>query len=372
MKVAVIAAEMEGRATGVGRYLEGLLHGLEVWNHGAEWHLFFQGDSSPRVALPDGPFHAHFSRHSGSRVLWEQVLVSRAVAEIEPDVVFGPAYTVPFGLRAPAVVTVHDLSFEVLPREFNLRERWRRRLLARRAARVAQRVFAVSQRMAEALTTHYGLSEERVCVVPHGIDTARFSPAPDPADDQTLANHGLRRPYVLWPGTVLERRLPRQVLEAFVIARAEHPELELVIAGANRMRRPEKLEIWIDELELNGAVRNLGWVEESALAPLYRGAEFGIYVSRHEGFGLPPVECLACGTPVVVSAGLGLDDGWPDYPFRVAEISAAGIAETMTELLAGRDRVIKVLEGAGSVVAAFDWEQSSRRLVAELGRVVSS
>ena len=187
-----------------------------------------------------------------------------------------------------------------------------------------------------------------------------------------LADHEVRSPYVLWAGTVLERRLPRQVLEAFALARGERPELELVIAGANRMRRPAKLEAWIRDFGLEGAVRNLDWVEENALAPLYRGAELGIYVSRHEGFGLPPVECLACGTPVVVSAGLGLDDGWPGYPYRLAELGAAGIAEAISELLAGGDRVAKVMGEAGSVVAAFDWEQSSRRLVAELSRVMSS
>jgi glycosyltransferase involved in cell wall biosynthesis len=371
MKVAVIAAEMEGSATGVGRYLEGLLHGLESWNHGAEWHLFFQGDTLSPVALPDGPFHAHCSRHHGSRVLWEQVVVSRAIAEVKPDVVFGPAYTLPFNLKTPSVVTVHDLSFEILPGEFGLRERWRRRFLARRAARVAQRVLAVSEHMAGLLAEHYGLAEGRVVVVPHGIDAVRFSPTPDSTDGRVLADLGVRSPYVLWVGTVLERRLPRQVLEAFAIARSERPELELLIAGANRMRRPEKLETWIEALGLKGAVRNLGWVEESALAPLYRGAELGIYASRHEGFGLPPVECLACGTPVAVSAGLGLDDAWPSYPYRVTELDAAAIAAAMTGILGDGDRAEKTMEEAGPIIAAFDWERSSRRLVAELDQVLS-
>ena len=372
MKVAVIAAEMEGNATGVGRYLEGLLHGLELWNHGVEWHLFFQGDPSLRVALPDGPYHPHFSRHRGSRVVWEQILASRSVAEARPDVVFGPAYTLPFGLGVPSVVTIHDLSFEILPREFGLRERWRRRFLARRAARVARRVLAVSERMAGLVAAHYGLPKGRVTVVPHGIDRQRFSPTPDPADGHVLADLEVRSPYALWTGTVLERRLPRQVLGAFADARREHPELELVIAGANRMRQPEKLGVWIDDLGLQGAVRELGWVEESALAPLYRGAELGIYVSRHEGFGLPPVECLACGTPVVVSTGLGLDDAWPDYPYRVSEPDVASIAKAMNEILSGADRTAEVIAEAGPVIATFDWEQSSRRLVAELGRALSS
>ena len=371
MKVGVIAAEMEGRATGVGRYLEGLLQGLELWDHGAEWHLFFQGDPSPSLHLPDGPFHAHFSRHHGSRVLWEQVLVTRELEAVAPDVVFGPAYTLPFGLRVPSVVTIHDLSFEVLPEEFDLRERWRRRLLARRAARVARLVITDTKFLSSLVAERYGVVDARSAVVPLGVDIRSFSTPASEDDIQVLKDLKMCSPYVLIPGTVLERRMPRQVLEAFAIVRGDRPNLELVIVGANRMRRPEKLDIWINELELEHAVRRLGWVEETALAPLYRGAELGIYVSRHEGFGLPPLECLACGTPVVVSAGLGLDDAWPDYPYQAPELDAESISGVMTEIFGNEDRTARVMEETGSVLAGLNWEQSSRQLVAELGRALS-
>jgi len=371
MKVAVIAAEMEGRATGVGRYLEGLLQGLELWDHGVEWHLFFQGDPAPSLPRTDGPINVHHSRHHGSRVLWEQVLVTREIEAVEPDVVFGPAYTLPFGLRVPSVVTLHDLSFEVLPEEFGARERWRRRILARRAARVAHEVLAVSGHMGGLLRARFGLADGRVAVVPHGVDTDKFSSAPDPADDLLLAELEVKPPYLLWAGTVLERRLPLQVLGAFAAVRRDNPKLELVIAGANRMRRPEKLDVWIKQLGLEHAVRRLGWVEETVLAPLYRGAELGVYVSRHEGYGLPPMECLACGTPVVVSAGLGLDDAWPDYLFRVSELDEESIAGVMTQILGDADRTAQIMVEANSVIAGCDWEQSSRRLVAELRRALS-
>ena len=199
----------------------------------------------------------------------------------------------------------------------------------------------------------------------------RFSPTPRDTDGRVLAELEVRHPYVLWPGTVLERRMPHQVLEAFAVVRNEQPQLELVIAGANRMRRPEKLDLWIKQLGLEFAVRRLGWVEETALAPLYRGAKLGIYVSRHEGYGLPPLECLACGTPVVVSAGLGLDDAWPDYSFRVPGLDAESIAGVMKEILANGDRAAQVMEEMDSVLAGVDWERSSRQLVAELRRAVS-
>ena len=371
MKVGVIAAEMEGHRTGVGRYLEGMFRGLARWDHGVEWHLFFQGDPSPLLSLPEGLIHAHYSYHHGSRVLWEQVLVSRAIAAVDLDMVFGPANTLPFGLHAPSAVTVHDLSFEILPEEFGPRERWRRRLLVRRAVRVANRVLAVSEHMAASLAARFGLVDRHVAVVPHGVDVAQFSSKPDPADLHVLAELEVRSPYVLWAGTVLERRLPREVLKAFGVLKRDRPELNLVVAGANRMRRPRELDVWIGELGLEGAVRQLGWVEEAALAPLYRGAELGIYVSRHEGYGLPPLECLACGTPIVVSDGLGLDDVWADYPYRAFDLGADAIAAAATKILGDAGRTAKVMMEAGPVVAGLDWEESSRRLVAALEEACS-
>ena len=225
--------------------------------------------------------------------------------------------------------------------------------------------------MADLLRTRYGLVDRRLAVVPHGVDTEQFSPEPGPSDESVLGELEIRRPYYLWAGTVLERRLPFQVLEAFAAVRRDRPELELVIAGANRMRRPEKLDEWIERLGLGYSVRRLGWVAEAALAPLYRGADLGIYVSRHEGYGLPPLECLSCGTPVVVSAGLGLDDAWPDYPFRITGPEAENIAKVMMEILGDENRTARVLEDAGPVISNLGWEQSSRQLVAELERAVS-
>ncbi len=208
-------------------------------------------------------------------------------------------------------------------------------------------------------------------MVPLGVDNKSFSKAERDDDIQVLKELEVCPPYVLVPGTVLERRMPRQVLEAFAAVKYERPELQLVIAGANRMRRPERLDRWIEQLGVEHAVRRLGWVEETALAPLYRGAELGIYVSRHEGYGLPPLECLSCGTPMVVSAGLGLDDCWPDYPFRTPELKAKSIAHVMMDILENEGRTARVLEDTGSVIANLDWERSSRQLVAELERAVS-
>ncbi len=130
VKVGVIAAELEGPSTGVGRYLQGLLSGLEAWESRrrvAPLFSRFRRNGSPRR----GPAASHhFSNDGGSRVLWEHLRLPAELARHDLDVVFCPAYTVPFGVRTPLVVTIHDLSFELLPRDFAFRERWRRRFLA--------------------------------------------------------------------------------------------------------------------------------------------------------------------------------------------------------------------------------------------------
>jgi glycosyltransferase involved in cell wall biosynthesis len=370
MRIGVIAAEMEGARTGVGRYLEGLVSGLASWDHGAEWHLYFQGEPPGRLAVDDRRVLLHGSGDRGSRVVWEQFKVVRELTRHRLDIVVGPAYTLPFGLDTPSAVVLHDLSFELLPGEFGPKERWRRRLLARRAVRVADRVITDTEHLAGLVCEHYRVPAERLGVVPLGVDQVRFSRDPKDDDGAALARLGVSRPYVLWAGTILERRCPQAVLEAFAKLRATWPELQLVVAGANRMRAPDRFRAWVSAADVGDAVRELGWVAENDLAPLYRNAELGIYVSRHEGFGIPPLEFLACGTPVVVSRGLGLDEAWPDYPFCCSDCSAAAIESTARSVLQEPERAVGRLRRAAGVLAGLDWERTSRLLMAELERVV--
>ncbi len=251
----------------------------------------------------------------------------RELARHDLDLLYGPSYSLPLASAVPGAVTLHDLSFEVLPAEFAPRERWRRRLLARLAALRARRVLVDREAVASEVAERYGVSPARIGQVPIPL-AASFSPDGDPEwDHPRLAALGVAPPYWLFLGSLLDRRRPDLVLETFARAARSRPELILVIAGANRLRRPEDLERWIAELGLSGRVRLPGWVDEGGVAPLFRGAELAFYLSTYEGYGLPPLEALACATPVVVSSGLALDELWPDYPGRASELSLDAVAE---------------------------------------------
>jgi glycosyltransferase involved in cell wall biosynthesis len=366
VRVGVIAGEMERHSTGVGRYLSGLLGGLTRWDHGIDWTLFFQGEPFDHPVFQEGAFELRFSRFPGHPVVWEQWVLPRQLRGLELDLLFAPAYAVPFGVRVPTVVTIYDLSFERFPADFGRRELWRRRLLARRAARVARRVLTASGHIADELRGTYGVDSRRLGIVPIGI--GRDVRATDPA--LRPESMGVRRPFLLVAGTVLDRRFPRLTLEVFADIARERPELQLVFAGANRMRRPQRLDAWVDQEGLGDRVRLLGWIEDEQLATLYGAAELTLYLSAYEGFGIPPLESLACATPVVVGPGLALDEIWPDYPFRVNEVERGQVSAMVRRILERPAEVADVVRSAEPVLARLDWETCSRRLVRELERAL--
>jgi glycosyltransferase involved in cell wall biosynthesis len=245
-------------------------------------------------------------------------------------------HALPLGLRGPSVVTIHDLHFEDDPSVMGLLDRLTFKAVVPRAVRKADHVLAVSERTKRDVVAFYGVPEDKVTVTPHGVDPA-FAPG-----------DGTHDGYLLFVGAVQARKDPLAALQA-----AQDVGLPLVVVG------PEKEPELARELRARGAdVR--GWVEKPALAELYRRAAALVLPSRHEGFGVPVLEAMASGTPVVVSDDAALREVAGD----------AGVygepAAAVRRALAERERFVHAgLERA----AQFSWEASAR-LTADVYRKV--
>jgi glycosyltransferase involved in cell wall biosynthesis len=240
-------------------------------------------------------------------------------------------HALPLRLRCPAVVTIHDLSFERDPSLMPLGDRLTFKAFVPRAVRRAARVLAVSERTRRDLVELYGIPDTKIVVTPNAVDPV-FTPG-DGGGEQ----------YLLFVGAIQERKNPLAAVDA-----AAEVGLPLVVAG------PEKEPELARELERRGA-RLRGYVTKPELAELYRGAAALVLPSRFEGFGLPVLEAMASGTPVVLAPEPALREVAGDAAVYAEPV---GLADAVRRALAERER----LRAAGFARAAeFSWEATARR-----------
>jgi glycosyltransferase involved in cell wall biosynthesis len=245
---------------------------------------------------------------------------------------------------SPAVVTIHDLSFERDPGLMGRRDRFFFRTMVPRSARRADRVLAVSERTKRDLVELYGLDEAKVVVTPNGVD-ARFRP------------NGERNgsdPYLLFVGALQPRKDPVAAIQALSLVDSA---LRLVLVGPDKGAGREAREA-VARLGLNGRVQFAGHVGMDDLASLYRNAEALVFPSRYEGFGLPVVEAMASGTPVVATSTGAIPEVAADAAILVEPGDAVALAGGIERALADRERLVRAgLER----VKRYSWTETAQR-----------
>ena len=310
LRVGIDVSPLELTGAGTARYLRNLLAALER-EPGLELRRHrFPGSSRAAKIARDTTWY----------------LGALPVAARSDDVLHVPGHRGPLLSAAPLVVTIHDLAVLRHPEAFNRWTRTYSRTFLPRLARSATRVIAVSQFTAREAVELLGIEEERVRVIPHGVE-APFEPEGEAAEGD----------YVLAVGTLEPRKnLPRVVLAA------DRAGVELRVVGA-----PGWGEV---------GVESAGFVSDDELARLYRGAACLVYPSVYEGFGLPVLEAMACGTPVVTSRNTALAELAGEAAVLVDPLDVDAIAAGIAEAARRREE----LRAAGLDRAhSFTWEAAA-------------
>jgi len=260
-------------------------------------------------------------------------------------------HAIPLRASCACVVTVHDLSFERDPGLMSRRDRLVFRRMVPASVRKAKRVFTVSERTKADLVELYGTPPEKIVVTPNGVDPL-FRPRQD--GDRSPSNSLLQGSYVLAVGAIQQRKNQLAALEA-----AAAVGMPLVVVG------PEKDPALADELRSRGA-RLEGYVETERLADLYRGAVCLVQSSRYEGFGLPVLEAMASGTPVVAVPDLALREVARDAAVFVEEDQ---LADGIRRAIAERDSLV----AAGLQRAqVFSWRTAAERTLAVYREILAA
>lgn len=356
MRIGIDARELIGKRTGVGRYLADLcaewLHLPEATGHHFVLYSPLAGRDPAVLGAPfrgsSAPAFEHRSIRGQPGTWWEQVRLPPAANRDEIDVFFAPAYSAPLRLRAPVVVTMHDVSFAAHPEWFGRREGRRRRWLARRTARRARQVIAVSEFSRREIVNYLGISADRIAVVWSGVRARAARPDAD------------RDPLVLYVGSIFNRRHIPELIRAFRLVADAIPDARLAIVGDNRTHPRQDPESLAAEARIRDRIAVMSYVSEDDLANLYARARVFVFLSEYEGFGMTPLEALSAGVAVVAADTPVARELYGDAAQLVSPTAVDEIGAAVAALLGDAQARRRAQERAAHLLPRFSWDRTAK------------
>lgn len=328
------------RGAGVSNYSRQLLENLGLINQARgtphQLRAFIQARYTNAVGI-DAVYTRWPTARPLVRIAWEQLIWPQQAAHWRADLLHGLVNVLPLTSRIPGIVTVHDLTFMRMPEKLPaLKQRYLAQLCAASVGKASQ-VIAVSQQTADDLMTYFGCPAGKIHVIHNGV-ASTFVPGDAQMVEQFRQERGLPARYLFYLGTLEPRKNLERLLQAFARWRkqpdAAHHPVKLILAGAKGWFY-EEIFRQVAQLALEEWVDFPGFIPANELPNWYRAAEGFVYPSLFEGFGLPVLEAMACGAPVLCSQAPSLleivGDSALTFPVEDEEQLGAALAMLISQ-----------------------------------------
>jgi glycosyltransferase involved in cell wall biosynthesis len=279
----------------------------------------------------------------------------------KPDLFLSPYPALPLYRPYTQVIIVHDLTAMILKGAHRPDFRFRFGQEVLHAARCADKIITVSQSTKKDLINLLGAKPERITVVYQGYDDDNFKPSSDPHKVQTaLQRHNISGNYILYVGTLELKKNPIRLIEAFASLKRDGKIVHKLVIAGKRAWGDEAVFHAVRRNGLEGEVIFTGYVPKEELPLLMSGADVFIFPSLHEGFGIPPLEAMACGTPVITSNVSSLPEVVADAGVLVDPYNTDEMAEAIYRVVSNRDLREQMQRKGLERVKLFSWERAAR------------
>ncbi len=361
MRIAVDARSVFPGCGGIGRYTQNLAAHMPALSPQDEFVLFCcTAKGAMRVAQAPNTREEVFQTGMMD-AMWEQLSLPNELARVEADAYHSPMFTLPAVTACPTVVTIHDVVFETHPewvgdKLCSYLSKW-----SRFAAQTATRIVTVSEFSKQEIVRVYGVDPNRVDVTLEAADRRFFPIEERDHVERVAAKHGLPEQCLLYVGSMETKKNIENLLVAFkrAVDQAGLPHKLALVGG--RGGQALDLDALLDRHGCRELVVRPGYVPDGDLPFIYNAAEAFIYPSLYEGFGLPPLEAMACGVPVISSNATSLPEVVGDAGVLVDPEDTDSMAEAIAGVLTDEGQRSDLRQKGLTRAAEFSWEQTARQ-----------
>lgn len=348
---------------GIGSYIRNLLEGIARRPEAGAYRFRVYVRTEDRDAVP--PLPANFElveENSPGYSISELTRFSWRLLRDRLDLFHATHYVVPPLARARAVVTIHDIIHVLYPQFLpNRAALLYARVMIRRALRRADRIITVSYNSKRDLVDYFRVAPARIDVVYNGVADRYHANVPREERDRVAAKYGLPRPYLLFLGGEKPHKNVRNVIRAFGEARRERALPHALVLAGPMPKNRSRVEAMIAAHDLDSRVIRTGIVPEEDLPGLFAGADAFLYPTLYEGFGLPVVEAMACGVPVLTSSTSALQEIAGGYAYLVDPMDVEAIARGIVDLATDPGRRAEFADLGRRRALDFSWDKAAEQ-----------
>jgi glycosyltransferase involved in cell wall biosynthesis len=362
MRIGIDATALPPQPVGAGNYIIQLIRAFAALDGENQFVIFASERGRSLIDLPDKPpleWKLISDRSPAVRLIWEQTFFSRLIREADIDVLHSLHYTRPFRLSCSSVVTFHDMTFFLYPELHTSTKRIFFPQAIKSSAKRADFVITVSESTRQDAIRLLNLSPDRVITVQHGVDRA-FRPINDIEFGKRVTNkYRLPGKFILYVGLIEPRKNLPLLINAYKKLVDDGTDHNLVLVGRFGWIFDEVLQ-QIEKLNLTDKVILTGYVEQVDLPMVYNLCDLFVYPTLYEGFGLPALEAMACGIPVITTDVSSLPEIVGEAGLLVSPNDVEALFEGINKVLYDEGLRLNMARRGTKQAAKFSWERAAR------------
>lgn len=364
-KVGINARYIQRKITGIEKYIQQSLSALSKTDKSTGYVLFLCKDSpAPQVSFRNNfkKYFTDFPTHSTlARILWEQFWLSGEIKKQEISLFHGTSFVLPFFKPCKYLLTIYDLSYIYYPESYTFFNRLYYKLLLKHSINSANRIITISKAAKKEIMSEFNVPDKKIEIIYPGFDDSFGQFNKDAAKEFIRKNYSIASPFFVFVGSLIPRKNLVRVIEAMNKLKSTLPNHKLVVVGKKGWLYDEIFET-VNRLKLTDTVIFTSYVQEQDLPFFYNAADALVFASLHEGFGIPLLEAMACGCPVITSNKSSMPEVAGDAALFVNPLDVTDISNAMRKIATDQSIRKELIAKGLQRVKLFSWDTAGEQL----------